>query len=144
MEFDGNAVDAARQDIRLKTLSKIRTPLERLIYLASLRDYRTGRYSHDGLALRFSEPVTAQALRSEHIDLFHTVAFASMRSLVEQIDEFLGVADGERSESLKTWRKLEPYRVVLPVLEDGLAISIFLSNVKFALAILATEQRSIR
>lgn len=135
-----DAVEAARRDLRLRTLKSIGTPLERLIYLASLRDYRTGRYSHDGLALRFSEPVAARALSSEHVELFHEVAFASLENVVEQLDDFMS-ANGERTESLKTWRNLEPYRVVVPVIEDGLAIRIFLSNIKFALAILATGLR---
>lgn len=137
-------VEAARRDIRFRTLNKIDTPLERLIYLASLRDYRTGKYAHDGLALRFSEPVATEALRFEHVDLFHEVAFAPLRSVVKQVDAFLGGAGADRSASLKTWRTLEPYRVVLPVVEDGLAVRIFLSNIKFALAILATGQRSAR
>ena len=137
-------VEAARRDIRFRTLNKIDTPLERLIYLASLRDYRTGKYVHEGLALRFSEPVATEALRFEHIDSFHEVAFAPLRSVVKQVDAFLGGAGADRSESLKTWRTLEPFRVVLPVVEDGLAVRVFLSNIKFALAILATEQRSGR
>ncbi len=144
VESGAEAVEAARRDLRVRTLNKIRTPLERLIYLASLRDYRTGRYAHDGLALRFSEAVTAEALRFEHIDQFHTVAFASLQSVVEQVDAFLGVADAERSEGLRTWKTLEPYRVVLPVVEDGLAVRIFLCNVRFALAILATKHRLAR
>lgn len=134
------AVEAARRDLRLRTLKNIATPLERLIYLASLRDYRTGKYSHDGLALRFSEPVAAAALRSEHVELFHAVAFASLESMVRQLDDFMSV-EGERSLSLNTWQSLEPYRVVVPVVEDGLAIRIFLSNIKFALAILAMGLR---
>ena len=64
------------------------TPLERLIYLASLRDYRSGRYSHDGLAQRFSERVAAAALRFEHVETFRSVAFASLQSMVEQVGDF--------------------------------------------------------
>ena len=143
-ESGAGGVEAARRDLRARTLNKIDSPLERLIYLASLRDYRTGRYAHDGLALRFSEPVTTEALRFEHLDSFHEVAFAPLRSVVEQVEDFLCGAGAERSESLKTWQTLEPYRVVLPVVEDGLAVRIFLSNIRFALAILATEQRPAR
>ena len=141
MHSDTDAVRTARQDLRHRTLDKIVTPLERLIYLASLRDYRSGRYSHDGLAQRFSERVAAAALRFEHVETFRSVAFASLQSMVEQVGDFLRGADGVSAEGLKTWQSLEPYRVVVPVAEDGMAIRIFLSNIKFALAILATEQR---
>ena len=41
--------------------------LGRLIYLASMRDYNTGNYHHDGLAASFSPPVTArEALEMAH------------------------------------------------------------------------------
>lgn len=131
----------ARQDLRQRTLSKIGTPFERLIYLASLRDYRSGRYCHDGLAARFSESVTAEALRFEHLEAFYSVAFCPLRSLVEQLDDFFMEAKCEWADGLRTWHRLEPYRVLAPVIEDGLVIHVFLSNIKFALAILATRQR---
>ena len=140
MRSGADSVQIARQDLRRRTLNKIGSPFERLIYLASLRDYRSGRYCHDGLSLYFSEPVAAAALRSEHVDAFHSVAFCSLHDLVQQLNDFLMGIDGDSTESLKTWHTLEPYRVVVPVVEDGLAIRMFLSNIKLALAILATRQ----
>ena len=142
VEASAELVRTARQDLRDRTLEKIRTPLERLIYLASLRDYRTGKYSHDGLAVRFSEPVAAEALRFEHVESFRAVAFASLKSLVEQLNQFLSGAGEDRADGLKTWQSLEPYRVIVPIVEDGLATRLFLSNIKFALAVLATGQGS--
>jgi rhamnogalacturonyl hydrolase YesR len=46
---------AAADDLRRRTLVELTRPLERLIYLASTRDYNTGLYYHQGLAARFSE-----------------------------------------------------------------------------------------
>lgn len=139
-ELDSNpdAVEMARRDLRERTLKRILMPLERLVYLASLRDYRNGRYKHDGLALHFSEQVAAKALRLEHIEAFRIVAFASLQSVVSQLDNFLSAVNEERAECLVTWRTLEPYRVVVPVVEDRLSTLVFLSNIKLALAILTT------
>ena len=134
------AVEAARRDIRHRTLDKIRVPLERLVYLASLRDYRSGKYFHDGLAMQFSEPIAAAALRLEHVETFRAVAFTSLRGMVEQVDGFLRSGTTERIDSLKTWKSLEPYSVLVPVAEDRLAVQFFRSNIKFALTVLLAQQ----
>jgi hypothetical protein len=44
-----------------------------------------------------------------------------------------------RGEFLAAWRKLEPYRVAIPVNTDPLAAEFLFSNLKVALAILETR-----
>ena len=46
-------VEAACQDLNLRTLVHIHGDFARLVYLASMRDYNTGEYYHDGLAWQF-------------------------------------------------------------------------------------------
>ena len=60
----------AGDDLRRRTLSHIKRPLDRLIYLASTRDYNTGFYYHDGLASRFSQEVVCEALADCHRQAF--------------------------------------------------------------------------
>src|SRR5262249_32474873 len=140
MGSNSDSVSSARRDIHDRTLAKIHVPLERLVYIASLRDYSSGRYYHDGLAIRFSENIAAEALKQEHMDIFLELAHCSLQSLVEQLNRYLDSLQGDRTESLRTWESLEPYRVIVPLGADGLAIRLFVSNITFAVAILVAQQ----
>ena len=137
---DADSVSSARRDLHDRTLRKIAVPLERMVYLGSLRDYSSGRYYHDGLAMRFSEKIAAEALKQEHIEVFLELAHSSLQSLVDQLSRYLDSTQEDRSESLRTWEHLEPYRVIVPLGADRVAIRLFVSNVRFAVAILAAQQ----
>ena len=56
----------AAEDLRRRTLPSVKDPLERMIYLASMRDYNTGAYHHAGLAQRFGDDVAGEALAECH------------------------------------------------------------------------------
>src|ERR1700730_17234256 len=73
-------VQRAAHDLHLRTLSKISRPLDRLIYLASTRDYNTGLYYHDGLAARFSEEVACEALADCHREAFRELTSSSLKT----------------------------------------------------------------
>jgi len=141
MGSNSDSVSSARRDIHDRTLSKISVPLERLVYLASLRDYSSGRYYHDGLAMRFTEKIAAEALKQEHMDVFLELAHSPLQSLVEQLNRYLNSLQEDRTESLRTWENLEPYRVIVPLGAERLAIRLFVSNIRFAVAILAAQQQ---
>ena len=64
-----DVVDAS-DDLRRRTLAQIERPLDRLIYLASTRDYNTGFYYHDGLASRYPQDVVCEALADCHQHAF--------------------------------------------------------------------------
>lgn len=136
-------VASARRDLQDRTLSKMHVPLERLVYLASLRDYSCGRYFHDGLMLRFSEQVAGEALKQEHMEVFRELAHTPLQDLVRQLNRYLDSSHEDKAESLRTWECLEPYRVAVPVGADGLAIRMFLSNIRIAVAILVMQQQAL-
>ena len=50
-------LEDALNDLQGHTLRGIPGEIARLVYLASTRDYNTGRYYHDGLVFRFTEEV---------------------------------------------------------------------------------------
>ena len=138
-------VRAARQSIKKHTLSAIRAPFGQLVYLAGTRDYNSGRYFHEGLALQFTESAASEALAEEHGQIFEQIAFSPLENLVCELDTYFRTSGFEPAEIVSTWRKLEPYRVIVPLKAHSLAIQIFLANIAIALAIVeAREERRFR
>ena len=138
MEIADNpvTVERAYDDLLRRSLSKITGDLAQLIYLASTRDYNTGKYHHDGLAAHFTADIACQALGLAHREIFYRIAAQSLQELVGEVDLYVNSSRQNRDEVLQVWQKLEPYRVALPVNVDAVAAHLFVSNVKLALAIL--------
>jgi hypothetical protein len=135
------AAGEAYDDLLRRSLSKIRGDLARLIYLASTRDYNTGKYHHDGLASRFQEEIASQALAQAHREIFCRLASCSLQELVGEVEIYVNSSRQSREEILEVWQKLEPYRVALPVDVNVAVAQLFVSNVKLALAILCLRQQ---
>lgn len=134
-------VERAYEDLLRRSLSKISGDLERLIYLASTRDYNTGKYHHDGLAAQFQPDIACQALEMAHRQVFYRVAARSLEELVAEVELYINSSRQSREEVLQVWQKLEPYRVALPVDVNPAVAQLFVSNVKLALAILRQRQQ---
>ena len=134
-------VEQAYDDLSRRSLSRIDGDLARLIYLASTRDYNTGKYHHDGLAARFQEEIASQALELAHREIFFQIAARSLEELVHQVEVYVNASPQGREEVLQVWQKLEPYRVALPVDVNIALAQLFVSNIKLALAILQRRYR---
>jgi hypothetical protein len=129
-------VEQAYDDLLRRSLSKISGDLAKMIYLASTRDYNTGRYHHDGLADRFQVDIASQALELAHRQIFYRIASRSLKDLVREVELYVSSSRQSRDEVLQVWQKLEPYRVALPVNVNAVVALLFVSNIKLALAIL--------
>lgn len=135
------AVRDAADDMRQRTLAKIRRPLDCLIYLASLRDYNTGLYYHEGLAARFGQDVACEALADCHREVFRELFAASLEELVEQLEAYVDSTHAARVDFIAAWQGLEPYRIAVPVETDTVSGELFFSNLRIALAILQSRLR---
>src|SRR4030081_2785655 len=115
MDIRQNAVtvEQAYNDLLRRSLSQMTGDLARLIYLASTRDYNTGKYHHDGLAARFQPEITCQALELAHRRIFHRIAAFSLEQIVSELEIYVRSSRQNRDEVLQVWQKLEPYRVAL-------------------------------
>jgi hypothetical protein len=61
-----NDVELVVQDLNRRTLATFDSLVARLVYLSSTRDYNSGVYYHDGLAMRFQPAVAGAALLRCH------------------------------------------------------------------------------
>jgi len=129
-------VGQAYDDLLRRSLSRVGGDLARLIYLASTRDYNTGKYHHDGLAARFDADVACQALELAHRETFQRIGAASLEQLVDELESYVNSSQQSREDVLRAWQKLEPYRVALPADVNVAVAQLFVSNVKIAVAIL--------
>ena len=136
-QFD---VQKAAEDVRHRTLAKLPRVLDRFIYLASMRDYNTGIYYHDGLAARFSPDVACEALAGCHQEVYRELLLCPVRDLVTQMEAYIGSSQTRPVDFISTWRRLEPYRVAIPVRTDPFSAELLFSNFRIALAIVEERQ----
>jgi hypothetical protein len=137
-----SAVDEAFGDLERRTLSKIPGNFARLIYLASTRDYNSARYYHSGLADRFSPHVAEKALELAHQQVFHELATSTLADLTQELELYMRSTRENPSDFFRAWQVAEPFRVVVPMGTHPTSAALFISNVRFALAVLRSSLKS--
>jgi len=136
--------DVALQDLRTRTLGRLQGDFARLVYLASTRNYNTGRYEHDGLSFRYSMPVAERVLATAHREVFLSLALRSLEALTDEVQQYVRFESDSPEELLKLWTDLQAYRILVPSQDDPLIVKIFLSNLSAALAIVAESWKRDR
>jgi hypothetical protein len=134
-ELDTSAIEKASQDLRVRTLARLDGDFARLVYLASTRDYNTGCYAHDGLTFHFTESVASWVLATAHREVFVGLALCPLKDLVGQLEQYIRSGCAHPNELVTTWNDSGAYRILAPAQVDPLAVRLFMSNVRIALAI---------
>jgi hypothetical protein len=134
----------AVRDLEDRTLANLNGDFRRIIYLAATRDYNTGMYRHEGLALRFGDDAAQAALARCHQTVFRSLLDSGLPTLVEQLGAYIESTGADKERVLQSWRQLEAYRVLVPGACDSLSGDFFISNIKIALEILRVDAKPDR
>jgi hypothetical protein len=135
------STEKAKRDFENRTLAKFQGNFARLIYLASLRDYNTGEYHHEGLSQRYNIDCARRAIALCHMEIFKRLVLCPMRELVDEIDFYVRSNCSTVHEFFNTWRKLQPYKLAVPLECSRLTAEFFALNVRTGLEILESRER---
>jgi hypothetical protein len=135
-------VELAVQDLTRRTLAAFDSQMGRLVYLSSTRDYNSGTYYHDGLAMRFQPAVAQAALMRCHRSAVTAILELPLHDLVDDLDRYLTSTAEERNKALGSWQKLRAYQMLVPADLDELSVDLFLSNLKVALSVLRLRMKA--
>jgi hypothetical protein len=124
------------RDFEERTLKEMHGHFSRLIYLASLRDYNTGRYRHYGLATRHSAEAVHEGLHRCHVKTFEKILALPLREQTEELLEFFESLREEPSRLVEAWERLKAYRILPPEDTLPLARALFDKNVEVMLKVL--------
>jgi hypothetical protein len=133
-------VEAAKEDLKTRTLEHMGNDFIRLLYLSSLRDFSTGEYQHHGLAASFSQPAASEALTACHEELFYSLVLSPLESFVSQVDTFIRSTHKDYEYVLSASEKLQAYNTAVPSDCDEMAADLFRSNIKIAISHLRSSQ----
>lgn len=130
-------VRAISAEVEGLTLSEINTCFERLIYFASLRDYLTGRYFHDGIMVRHSnEEAMHEALSHCHSRCFSFFLDLTLEEQAREVAEVLQSQEESHLEYVETWRRLRSFEVLHPENCHPLARELSARNLEIILKLL--------
>lgn len=123
-------------DFWVKTLGGMEGQFGRLIYLASLRDYNTGRYHHYGLESRYDCDAVDEGLRQCHIKVFEELMALPLQAQTQDLLRFFETIEEQPSRMIDAWQRLRSYRVLPPEKCHPLARQLFDKNIEVILGVL--------
>ena len=130
-------VRAISAEVEGLTLSEINTCFERLIYFASLRDYLTGRYFHDGILVRYSnEEAMHEALSYCHSRCFSFFLDLTLEEQTREVAKVLQSEGEAHAEYVETWRRLRSFEILHPENCHPLARELSARNLEIILKLL--------
>jgi len=129
-------VELAIFDLETRTLKAMPGRFSQLVYLASLRDYNTGRYHHYGLETRYNPQAADQAVHRCHIRVFEELTSLPLQDQTRDLIEFFESLREDRRQLIQTWRRLRSYQMLPPDQCHPLARKLFDKNIEVMLTVL--------
>jgi hypothetical protein len=133
-----NPEDVSRmlRDFEQRTLSQLKGRFSQLVYLASLRDYNTGRYHHYGLETRYPPEAVDEGLRRCHWRVFEDLIALPLQEQTEDLLDFFESLKEDRARLVNVWKRLKSYQILPPEDCHPLARELFEKNTEIILRIL--------
>ncbi|MGO8789568.1 MAG: hypothetical protein ACLQVL_19580 [Terriglobia bacterium] len=124
------------RDFEQRTLVGLEGHFCQLVYLASLRDYNTGRYHHYGLESRYSVEAIDEGLRQCHLRIFEDIVSLPLKDQTEDLLSFFESLKEDKTRLVSVWRRLRSYQILPPEDCHPLGRALFDKNVEIMLRIL--------
>ena len=122
-----------------RSLSSLRNPFARLLYVASTRDPYTGYYFHDGWASVATVEEVVRTVKKTHLSIFESVLDLPLEEVCGQLHEHFKSLEGSDREIAKKWLEGEPFRDAIPEGSSTLQREFFLSQMRAALWLLVAS-----
>ncbi len=129
-------VDRLVRDFEQHTLSELKGHFSQLVYIASLRDYNTGRYHHYGLETRYPSEAVDEGLRRCHTRIFDELIALSLQEQTEDLLDFFEPLKEDHARLVNVWKRLKSYQILPPEDCHPLARELFEKNTEVILRIL--------
>ena len=136
VSFLAQEAEQVFQDFQGHTLEGMQGAFNRLIYVASLRDYNTGRYHHYGLESRYSSEAVDEGLRRCHAQTFEDLMTLPLQEQTQDLLRFFASLTAERPRLVEVWQRLRAYQMLPPEGCHPLARELFNKNVEIILKVL--------
>lgn len=129
-------VERAVTDLEARTLNEMPGHFRQLVYLASLRDYNTGRYHHYGLETRYTPEAVDRAVHRCHVRVFEDLAALPLEDQTRDLIEFFESLREDRRQLISAWQRLGSYQMLPPEHCHPLARQLFDKNIEVMLTVL--------
>jgi hypothetical protein len=129
-------VECLVRDFEERTLAALEGHFSQLVYLASLRDYNTGRYHHYGLESRYTAQAIDEALHRCHVRVFEELVALPLREQTEDLLNFFESLKEDKTRLVVVWRRLRSFQILPPEDCHPLARELFDTNIEIMLRIL--------
>ena len=136
VNFLAQEAEQVFQDFQGHTLEGMPGSFNRLIYVASLRDYNTGHYHHYGLESRYASEAVDEGLRRCHAQTFEALVTLPLQEQTQDLLRFFASLTAERSRLVEVWQRLRAYQMLPPDGCHPLARELFNKNLEIILKVL--------